>query len=161
MLFSTIEDVYNSRFVDTAVGTSLYNLGKAIGLRLLPEQKASGYLTIKGTPGTIVPAGWLAATVAGYQFVVVAAGEIGSDGTVTLPAQATVAGADGNVEKETITTIVNPGIPEGITGVSNPAAFEGGRAVRRTRSTETATTNRLTTQAASTPTPSGARFSKM
>mgnify|MGYP002911859214 CR=1 FL=1 len=31
MLFSTIEDVYNSRFVDTAVGTSLYNLGKAIG----------------------------------------------------------------------------------------------------------------------------------
>lgn len=28
MLFSTIEDVYNSRFVDTAVGTSLYNLGK-------------------------------------------------------------------------------------------------------------------------------------
>jgi len=58
----------------------------------------------------------------------VAAGEIGSDGTVTLPAQATVAGADGNVEKETITTIVNPGIPEGITNVSNPAAFEGGRA---------------------------------
>ncbi len=57
-----------------------------------------------------------------------AAGEIGSDGTVTLPAQATVAGADGNVEKETITTIVNPGIPEGITNVSNPAAFEGGRA---------------------------------
>ena len=128
MLFSTIEDVYNSRFVDTAVGTSLYNLGKAIGLRLLSEQKASGYITVKGTPGTIVPAGWLAATVAGYQFVVVAAGEIGSDGTVTLPAQATVAGADGNVEKETITTIVNPGIPEGITNVSNPAAFEGGRA---------------------------------
>lgn len=38
MLFSTIEDVYNSRFIDTAVGTSLYNLGKAIGLRLLSEQ---------------------------------------------------------------------------------------------------------------------------
>lgn len=128
MLFSTIEDVYNSRFVDTAVGTSLYNLGKAIGLRLLSEQKASGYLTIKGTAGTIVPTGWLASTVAGYQFVVVAAGEIGSDGSVTLPAQATVAGADGNVAKETITTIVNPGIPEGITSVSNPAAFEGGRA---------------------------------
>ena len=40
MLFSTIEDVYNSRFVDTAVGTSLYNLGKAIGLKLLSEQKS-------------------------------------------------------------------------------------------------------------------------
>lgn len=77
MLFSTIEDVYNSRFVDTAVGTSLYNLGKAIGLKLLSEQKSSGYLQITGTPGTIVPVGWLAGTVAGLQFVVMAQGEIG------------------------------------------------------------------------------------
>ena len=35
LLFSTLEDVYNSRFVDTAVGSSLLNLGRAIGLRLL------------------------------------------------------------------------------------------------------------------------------
>ena len=46
LLFSLLEDVYNSRFVDTAVGTSLYNLGKAIGLQLLPAQKASGYITL-------------------------------------------------------------------------------------------------------------------
>ena len=31
ILFAVMEDVYNSRFVDTAVGVSLYNLGKAIG----------------------------------------------------------------------------------------------------------------------------------
>ena len=30
ILFALMEDVYNSRFVDTAVGTSLYNLGRAI-----------------------------------------------------------------------------------------------------------------------------------
>ena len=30
ILFSVLEDVYNSRFVDTAVGTSLLNLGRAI-----------------------------------------------------------------------------------------------------------------------------------
>ena len=40
LLFSTLEDVYNSRFIDTAVGTSLYSLGRAIGLRLLGAQKA-------------------------------------------------------------------------------------------------------------------------
>lgn len=44
LLFCLMEETYNSRFVDTAVGTSLYNLGKAIGLSLLPAQKASGYL---------------------------------------------------------------------------------------------------------------------
>lgn len=127
MLFSTIEDVYNSRFVDTAVGTSLYNLGKAIGLRLLSEQKANGYLTITGTEGTTVPKGWLASTVSGYQFVIVAEGVIGASGTATLPAQAVIAGPDGNVAAGTITTIVNPGIPEGLTAVTNPAAFDGGR----------------------------------
>ncbi|OPZ65882.1 MAG: Baseplate J-like protein [Firmicutes bacterium ADurb.Bin506] len=127
MLFSTIEDVYNSRFVDTSVGTSLYNLGKAIGLRLLSEQKANGYLKITGTPGVTVPKGWLAGTVAGYQFVIVAAGDIGPGGTVTLPAQAVIAGPDGNAPAGTITTVINPGIPEGITAVTNEADFDGGR----------------------------------
>ena len=50
ILFALMEDVYNSRFVDTAVGTSLYNLGRAIGLSLLPAQKASGYVTFSGAP---------------------------------------------------------------------------------------------------------------
>lgn len=127
MLFSTIEDVYNSRFIDTAVGTSLYNLGRAIGLNLLSEQKASGYLQISGTPGTVVPAGWLAGTVAGIQYVVMAQGEIDTVGTVLLPAQATTAGPEGNVAAGTITVIVNPGIPEGISSVTNPADFVGGR----------------------------------
>lgn len=127
MLFSTIEDVYNSRFVDTAVGTSLYNLGRAIGLHLLGAQKASGYLMVSGAEGTIVPKGWLARNVAGVQFVVLSSGEIGSDGTVTLPAQALLAGPDGNAAAKTVTTIVNPGIPSGIKSVTNTAAFDGGR----------------------------------
>lgn len=124
LLFSTIEDVYNSRFVDTSVGTSLYNLGKAIGLRLLPAQKAVGYLQISGTDGVTVPVGWLAATTAGTQYVVMAEGTI-ANGTVTLPAQATLAGPDGNTAAGTITSIVNP--MEGITAVTNPADFDGGR----------------------------------
>ena len=33
LLFSTLEDVYNSRFIDTAVGSSLYNMGRAQGDR--------------------------------------------------------------------------------------------------------------------------------
>ena len=55
LLFSTLEDVYNSRFIDTAVGSSLYNLGRAIGLRLLGAQKAVGYLTFPGEDGVEVP----------------------------------------------------------------------------------------------------------
>ena len=76
LLFSTLEDVYNSRFVDTAVGHSLYNLGRAIGLRLLGAQKAVGYLTFTGEVGTEVPEGYLAETIAGQQYITLQSGVI-------------------------------------------------------------------------------------
>lgn len=127
ILFSVLEDVYNSRFVDTAVGTSLLNLGRAIGLRVLSAQKASGYIMVTGPPGVIVPAGWLVETAAGIQFFAVSDTEIGAEGTVMVPFRCTSTGPDGNVAAGTITTITNPGSVAGITAVTNPAAFTGGR----------------------------------
>ena len=124
LLFATLEDVYNSRFIDTAVGHSLYNLGRAIGLRLLGAQKAVGYLTFTGEDGVEVPEGYLAETVAGAQYIVLSAGVI-RDGSVTVPASAVIAGPDSNTAENTITNITNP--KTGITGVTNEKPFEGGR----------------------------------
>lgn len=124
LLFSTLEDVYNSRFIDTAVGSSLYNLGRAIGLRLLGAQKAVGYLTFTGNNGAEVPEGFLAETIAGSQYVTLSAGVI-KDGSVTLPASAVLAGPDGNTAENTIDIITNP--MSGIMGVNNVRPFEGGR----------------------------------
>lgn len=124
LLFSTLEDVYNSRFIDTAVGSSLYNLGRAIGLRLLGAQKAVGYLTFTGDNGVEVPEGYLAETVAGEQYITLQSGVI-SDGSVTLPASAVIAGPDGNTDENTISVITNP--KTGISTVTNTKAFEGGR----------------------------------
>ncbi|MBP3537922.1 MAG: baseplate J/gp47 family protein [Muribaculaceae bacterium] len=124
LLFSTIEDVYNSRFIDTAVGSSLYNLGRAIGLRLLGAQKSVGYLTFTGTDGVEVPEGYLAETISGLQYITLQSGVI-KDGSVTLPASAVVAGPDSNVEANTITNITNP--KSGISKVTNVKPFEGGR----------------------------------
>ena len=124
LLFSTLEDVYNSRFIDTAVGSSLYNLGRAIGLRLLGAQKAVGYLTFTGDIGVEVPEGYLAETVAGEQYITLQSGVI-MDGSVTLPASAVIAGPDGNTDEKTISVITNP--KTGIYTVTNARAFEGGR----------------------------------
>lgn len=126
LLFATLESVYNSRFVDTAVGTSLYNIGRSIGLSLLPAQKATGYLEITGTPDMIIPKGWLASNAQNVMYVVLANTPIKSDGKAVAPAQAVLSGPDGNTKAGTITTIVNPGIPPGIESVTNPVAFEGG-----------------------------------
>lgn len=124
LLFSTLEDVYNSRFIDTAVGASLYNLGRALGLRLLGAQKAVGYLTFTGENGVEVPEGFLAETTAGMQYVTVSSGVI-RDGEVILPATAVSSGPDSNTAEETITTITNPKL--GIKSVTNVKPFEGGR----------------------------------
>ena len=124
LLFSTLEDVYNSRFIDTAVGASLYNLGRALGLRLLGAQKAVGYLTFTGENGVEVPEGFLAETSAGMQYVTVSSGVI-RDGEVTLPATAVSSGPDSNTAEGTITTITNPKL--GIESVTNVKPFEGGR----------------------------------
>lgn len=125
ILFALMEDVYNSRFVDTAVGTSLYNLGRAIGLSLLPAQKASGYITFSGTAGTAIPTGFLVKTVAGYQYAVLVDGRIGADGTVVLPVQAVGTGDDYNADAGTVKEIVNP--LDGVSSCTNASAMTGGR----------------------------------
>lgn len=124
LLFSTLEDVYNSRFIDTAVGSSLYNLGRTIGLQLLGAQKAIGYLTFYGDNGVIVPEGYLAETIAGTQYITLRKGMI-TNGSITLPASAIVPGPDGNTDERTVQIITNP--QSGISGVVNESAFEGGR----------------------------------
>lgn len=125
ILFSLMEDVYNSRFVDTAVGTSLYNLGKAIGISLLPAQKATGYVTFTGTAGTVIPVGFLVKTIAGLQYAVLADGRIPDAGTITLPVQATDTGSDFNVAAGTVKEIVNP--LDGVASCTNAAVIDGGR----------------------------------
>ena len=124
LLFSTLEDVYNSRFVDTAVGSSLLHLGRMIGIRLLGAQKAVGYLTFEGDDGVDVPEGFLTETTAGAQYITLRSGTI-RDGSVTLPASAVFPGPDGNTPEGTIKTITNPKL--GIQSVINAKPFEGGR----------------------------------
>lgn len=128
-LWQVSEDIYNAGYIDTAVGVSLYRLGAVIGLRPLSAAKAVGELTITGTAGVTVPAGFIVSATNNSRFVVLAEGVIGAGGTVTVPAQAYETGPDGNVAAGAIATIVTP--ITGITAVSNAAAFAGGR-VRET-----------------------------
>ncbi len=123
LLFSSLEDVYNSRFVDTAVGSSLYNLGRSIGLRLLGAQKSIGYLTFYGDDGINVPEGYIAETISGIQYITLRMGII-TNGSITLPATAVVPGPEGNTAERTVQIITNP--QSGISSVINEAAFEGG-----------------------------------
>lgn len=125
LLFSLAEDVYNSSFVDTAVGHALYNLGKLIGIKLRSAQKATGILQVKGQPGVQVPLGFLAATTSGVRFVSMEAAALNLTGEASVKIAAFSAGSDGNVAANAITQIINP--VTGIQSVTNERPTDGGR----------------------------------
>lgn len=127
ILFSCLEDVYDSRFVDTAAGNSLYSLGRNIGMQRLPEGKASGYITISGKEGTTVPAGFLVATDSGLQYTVMSPVVLPKDGMALAIIQAAQPGPGYNTRADTVRVIVNPSAVPGIAAVTNRSDIVGGR----------------------------------
>ena len=114
ILFAVLEDVYNSRYADTAAGNSLYNLGKNIGLRLIAANKASGYITIRAKKNTVIPSGYLVSTPGGLQYVTVDKTIIGDEGESLAVIQAVETGDMYNTPAGTVTMIVNPASVKGI-----------------------------------------------
>ena len=127
ILFAVLEDVYNSRYADTAIGNSLINLGRNIGMEVLSANKATGHITITGTPGITVPAGYLVATPGGLQYVVSASAVIGNAGEVLATIQAVDFGDEYNTDANTVNVIVNPSAVKGIVSVRNQSPITGGR----------------------------------
>lgn len=124
ILFGVLEKVYNSRFVDTSEGNSLYNLGRMIGMYLLPAGKATGYVTIEGAEGTVIPAGYLLSTPGGLQYTVMREEIIGAEGKILALIQT---GREYNTDAGTIINIVNPAAVRGIKGVCNESPVINGR----------------------------------
>ena len=124
-IFQLTEIVYNSRFVDTAEGLSLYNLGAMIGIRRLSAEKATGYATFTGEPFSVVPDGLMVGTVSGIQYTVQVGGELNYDGKGTFPIMCTVEGDLGNVDANRITQIVNP--LSNLKSVTNELDISSGR----------------------------------
>lgn len=92
-------------------------------------QYAVGEITITGTPGTIIPAGYTVSTesrneVPSQDYVTTEICTIGEDGAVTVQARALTAGSEGNTAANTI--VVNTSSYDDVTGITNNNAFKGG-----------------------------------
>lgn len=99
------------------------------GIKRKAAQYATGEVTITGTPGTVIPVGYTMATeskndIASKDYVTTEECTIGEDGTITVPARAYNAGAEGNTASETI--IVNSSSFEDVTAIINNEPFIGG-----------------------------------
>lgn len=92
-------------------------------------QYASGEITITGTPGTVIPAGYNVATearndIASKDYTTTEECTIGEDGTVTVNAVSVSAGRIGNTAAGTI--VVNSSSFDDVTAIINNEPFKGG-----------------------------------
>lgn len=124
LLEEEIEKVYYARFPNTASGQSLDRLLPFAGITRNPATPARFSVQITGTPGFVVPVGFLIGTEAGVNFYTVSDVEIGEDGACVVSACCTVAGVIGNVGAGNICSIVNPNAS--VTGVAGLSCEKAG-----------------------------------
>lgn len=92
-------------------------------------QYATGTITFTGTPETVIPSGYICSTesknnIPSKDYVTTKECVIGSDGTVTVDAMASLPGSDGNTASNTV--VINSSAFDDITSVNNNTAFKGG-----------------------------------
>lgn len=101
----------------------------ARGMTRKEAQYATGSITFTGEPDTLIPAGYMCSTeskndISSKDYVTLEDCTIGEDGTVTVSAQAALAGSDGNTAANTI--VINSSAYDDVTGVINDNPFTGG-----------------------------------
>lgn len=119
-----IEAVYYARFPDTASGQNLDRLLVFGGIARNPAEPARYTISVQGTAGHAIEAGFLVGTDTGLTFYAVEGATIGSSGACTLTVECTIAGLIGNVNAGAINRIVNP--DANITSVEGTARLVSG-----------------------------------
>lgn len=134
MIEFVLNEVIQQIFPQWSKGEWLNLHGERENVTRRPANPASGTLTVRGVPGTAIPAGYQFATAANLTSSVIFAamedvtleGSPDSKGLVEVqvPVQAVKGGTEGNVAADTISLMVRP--LRGITYVTNPEAMTGG-----------------------------------
>jgi uncharacterized phage protein gp47/JayE len=125
LAFIELDNVLNFGFVDTTYGAYLDSAASEYGVTRKPAVKSFGALTFSGANGTVIPIGTRASTGGGetVYFTTTTAGTI-SGGSVTVAAEASEAGASGNVGIGAVNTVVGDLV--GVVTVANAFNFVGG-----------------------------------
>jgi uncharacterized phage protein gp47/JayE len=133
-LYSQLESVYYSAYVDTATGTDLENLVTLVGVTRVPAVKATGVVTFYAVPAPaadiIIPAGTIVGTqptATGTQILFTTDAQVTlllSTTSITANITAQIAGVGGNVAISKVSYLSTP--IYGITAITNLAAITGG-----------------------------------
>jgi len=120
------EEIYYANQIDNATGAALDRVVAFKGLTRQEEETSNVTLTLTGTNGTIVNAGFIAQTPSGFQFITTETQTI-TGGTVDINAVSIETGIEQNVTAASITEIVT--VISGVDTVNNVTEATGGRDV--------------------------------
>ena len=125
MLYGFLAWIARQAFPDTAEDEHLERWAAIWGIEKAPPVKATGTVTITGTPGTTVEAGTVFRSSAGQDYQATTEEDVGAGGTVDIAIEAVLAGTAGNAAGQTRLGLVSP-----IAGIQTAAtasgAIEGG-----------------------------------
>ncbi len=126
LVYIQLDVILELMFASTANGDSLTNRAEEVGLTRKAAVASTGFLVFTGTPGTVIPVGSQASTDSAepITYSTTAAGVIASNGEVKVAAKSDVTGIVANAAMNMITLVI--GNLSGVSGVTNPAPFEGG-----------------------------------
>lgn len=124
-IYTELDTVLEVGFTDTAYGMYLDRRAADYGMSRKIAVKASGILRFTGPEGTVVPKGTSVSTSVGVPIYFVTKTDVTIVGAgVSVTAEASEAGASGNVSIGAIDTVVGDLV--GVVAVSNALNFEGG-----------------------------------
>lgn len=118
------EEIFYSRFPNTAIGINLDRLCPFVGISRNPATPAQYELTVTGTAGYIVPYGFEVSTDSEVIFYNTLDTVIGENGTCKITVECAEKGVIGNVNGADITQIVNPNAD--IESISNATIVTAG-----------------------------------
>ncbi|NLK08489.1 MAG: baseplate J/gp47 family protein [Firmicutes bacterium] len=124
-----LQNILRLAFPQTSYSVYLDYLGEEKGVYRHEPTPASGEILITGTPGALIPKGFIVSTQSSdsssaIEFEIQETVRIGEDGMVLVKAECTEAGIVGNVAANTITMLSQP--INGVSSITNPEPFTGG-----------------------------------
>jgi uncharacterized phage protein gp47/JayE len=129
MMGFTLIEAIKLIYPQYAYGTWLDLHAEIRGLSRRAATKANGYVHVTGTPGTVIPAGFIFATPASdyassAEFATKAEAVLNENGEADIEVEAVEAGPNSNATAGSVTVIFQS--LQGVSGVTNPEAITGG-----------------------------------
>lgn len=129
LLQKALQGILKLAFPQTSYGLYLEYLGENKGVFKNAATKSSGYIKIKGKPGTVIDKGKIAGTLStdtkeSIEFEITETKQIDDTGIISVNAECTVEGTLGNVLPNTITILVTS--INGVESITNEDTFKGG-----------------------------------